>query len=304
VTRAEFAQREKTEMNKPEKILEAHPIAALFPMLEPDELAELATDIAENGLQVPIVLDSKGHILDGRNRYEACVMANVEPQFETFDGSEEEAKAYVLSINVHRRHLTKGQMAMLTAMIYPKPTLGGAKDRGSIAKALRVSGEIIRMARKVLRVLPADAEAVAAGTKALADAYGAALAVERQIARDAECLERLRANAPELLEKVKKEHVTLAQAMTLFEQEQNARQDEDHARSVELRQTLDLGYKVARSLSAQFAADCSALHNAKAIQDEARQRFGEDVAGQSLFTKEMLKGIEHTLALLKKGFGL
>jgi ParB-like chromosome segregation protein Spo0J len=56
----------------------AHPVADLFPMLAGDEMQSLADDIAERGLLHPIVLDTEGRILDGRNRYAACEIAGVD----------------------------------------------------------------------------------------------------------------------------------------------------------------------------------------------------------------------------------
>jgi hypothetical protein len=77
----------------------AHPAAALFPMLEERELAELAGDIRANGLVSPIVVKD-GQILDGRNRLRACM------------GS---ITSWIFSVNLHRRHLTISQRAMLAA---------------------------------------------------------------------------------------------------------------------------------------------------------------------------------------------
>lgn len=93
--------------------LKVHPVADLFPMLADDELKELAADIAERGLLQPIVLDVEGRILDGRNRYAACALAGVEPSFTTYDGDDPEG--YALAVNIARRHLTKGQQAMVIA---------------------------------------------------------------------------------------------------------------------------------------------------------------------------------------------
>lgn len=92
------------------KELQPHPAARLFPMLSAEEMRELAKDIRERGLLSPIILH-KGEILDGRNRYIACGMAGVEPRFADWDGQGGSPTAWVLSTNLHRRHLTTSQRA-------------------------------------------------------------------------------------------------------------------------------------------------------------------------------------------------
>jgi ParB-like chromosome segregation protein Spo0J len=62
--------------------IEVHPLAALFPMMSDDELADLAEDIKANGRIHPIVLDADGVLIDGRNRLRACELAAIEPEFE------------------------------------------------------------------------------------------------------------------------------------------------------------------------------------------------------------------------------
>jgi hypothetical protein len=92
--------------------MENHPAAELFPMMTTDELLLLTDDIAENGLREPIVtLDGK--VLDGRNRLQACGNAKVEPRFVVYDGAE--PFNYVVSVNLHRRHLTQSQIAAIAA---------------------------------------------------------------------------------------------------------------------------------------------------------------------------------------------
>lgn len=93
----------------------AHPAADLFPMMRDDELAELAIDIAENGLREPIALFN-GMILDGRNRLRACRVAQVEPAFETLP-DDLDPIAYVVSRNLRRRHLSESQRAMIAAKV-------------------------------------------------------------------------------------------------------------------------------------------------------------------------------------------
>ena len=62
-------------------------------------------------------------LIDGRNQRAACKIAGVEPTTRELEG--EDPTAFVLSANIHRRHITKGQRAMAVAMIYPKPEKGG-----------------------------------------------------------------------------------------------------------------------------------------------------------------------------------
>jgi hypothetical protein len=82
-----------------------------------DEIKALADDIKANGLRESITL-FEGAILDGRNRYLACKQAGVEGRFEEFDGQSSPV-AFVASRNLHRRHLTESQRAMVGARIKP-----------------------------------------------------------------------------------------------------------------------------------------------------------------------------------------
>jgi ParB-like chromosome segregation protein Spo0J len=94
--------------SSPPATLDSHPAADLFPLLEVEspEFGELVRDIPEHGLLQPIVLH-QAKILDDRNRYRACQHAGIEPRFEEWGG--DSPTAYVISLNVHRRHLTDGQ---------------------------------------------------------------------------------------------------------------------------------------------------------------------------------------------------
>ena len=45
-----------------------------------------------------------------RNRLKACKLAGVEPRFEDLNG--QDPAAFIVSANIERRHMTKGQRAM------------------------------------------------------------------------------------------------------------------------------------------------------------------------------------------------
>lgn len=83
-----------------------HPAANLFPLMEGDEFSVLVADIAEHGQLEPIVIHD-GMILDGRNRYRACIELGIKPILREWAGSD--AQSFVVSLNLHRRHLTREQ---------------------------------------------------------------------------------------------------------------------------------------------------------------------------------------------------
>lgn len=95
--------------------MKAHPIADAWRLFDEDELAILADDIRANGLREPVVTFN-GLILDGRNRFAACEIAGVEPAFEAFEGTEDDALAFAQSVNGARRHQSKGSLAASWAL--------------------------------------------------------------------------------------------------------------------------------------------------------------------------------------------
>src|SRR5262245_45223221 len=70
--------------------LRFHPLADIFPLMEGEEFDVLVADIKACGLNEAIVL-LDGMILDGRNRYRACIAADVEPVFRSFTGGDPSA---------------------------------------------------------------------------------------------------------------------------------------------------------------------------------------------------------------------
>jgi hypothetical protein len=91
---------------------ELHPLCTLFPRVQGSEFEALKNDIRENGLRQPLVIH-EGMILDGGNRYRACVELGIEPRTVPFDGGS--IVSFVLSSNLHRRHLSPGQQAAIVA---------------------------------------------------------------------------------------------------------------------------------------------------------------------------------------------
>lgn len=138
---------------------EYHPVADLFPLMPDPELEALARDIEANGLREPIWLHSDGRIIDGRNRYRACMLVGVEPGTRVWDG-EGDLVAFVVSLNLHRRHLSESQRAMVAAKIANmdqgrpagKPENlpdSPAVTQSAAAELLNVSDRSVRHGRKV-----------------------------------------------------------------------------------------------------------------------------------------------------------
>ncbi len=162
--------------------LELHPLCTLFPRLSGAEFNALRDDIKANGLRQPIVLHG-GLILDGGNRYRACVEAGIEPVFTKFSGGN--LVSFVLSANLHRRHMTAGQQAAIVASAQDwakaQPRGGDRKsDQSATLHLDRVqdraaeSGASIRtqkMADKVAKADPALAVKVAHGEVSLPKAH-------------------------------------------------------------------------------------------------------------------------------------
>lgn len=92
-----------------------HPTAEIFPMMSEGEIQDLAQDIRQNGLREPI-WTYQNSIIDGRNRYKACQIASVEPRYREWDG-QGSLIAFVVSLNLKRRHLTESQRAMVAAKL-------------------------------------------------------------------------------------------------------------------------------------------------------------------------------------------
>ena len=99
-----------------QEIVKYHPIADVWPMMQEDQLQELAADIKKNGLIQPVWL-YQGMILDGRNRWAACKIAGVEPKTKEYTG--DAPTAFAVSLNDKRRHMNKGSLAAVAAELEP-----------------------------------------------------------------------------------------------------------------------------------------------------------------------------------------
>jgi hypothetical protein len=204
---------------------EVHPVADLFPMLPSEELQELADSIKQDGQLQPIVLSPSGRLLDGRNRLAACKLAKVEPVFEVYEGDED---AYALTVNVARRHLTKGQRAMIAA----QSKLFVTNNQTELSRVAEVTQGKISQASTVIKYAPDLAEQVVSGALGLDEAYRTAQSRKVATERTTKTLEDLQEQAPDLADRVTEESLSLAEAHELSQV--RARDDRERiARKVE-----------------------------------------------------------------------
>ena len=91
--------------------MEFHDVANMFPLMADDEYQALVEDIRAHGLREPI-WTHEGKIIDGRNRYRACVELGIEPRFRAWHG-QGSLGAFVVSLNLQRRHLSSSQKAVI-----------------------------------------------------------------------------------------------------------------------------------------------------------------------------------------------
>lgn len=124
--------------------MEFHPLCKEMPELSPEQYADLKRDILANGLASKIVV-LDGMILDGRNRYRACTEIGISPKFIEWgeivkNGYRGSPLSYVISSNVHRRHLSESQRACFSLAVYDEETKKTKQDRYAKIKENREKG--------------------------------------------------------------------------------------------------------------------------------------------------------------------
>jgi len=176
----------------------AHPAAEIFPLMEGEEFAALVEDIRVNGQHDPIkILNSQ--IIDGRNRYLACVAAGVKPEIEVSDCDEWSVVAYVISTNLRRRQLTAGQRAAVALGLVP------------LIEAERLANEMTDEEWEAANAGKARPEPVENFPSVITDDAGDRMGVS---GRSVRTMAKIKEADPELAEKVADGSITLNKAAT------------------------------------------------------------------------------------------
>ena len=138
--------------------MKLHPLCKLFPEITGEDFKLLVDDIKANGLREPITT-LEGMILDGQNRYNACIASGIKAQFDPYIGSD--PVKFVISKNLSRRHLNESQRAMLAAELVG---LNSGQTMRKAAQTLNVSRDSVQKATRVKRASRSLTDRVKAGT--------------------------------------------------------------------------------------------------------------------------------------------
>jgi ParB/Sulfiredoxin domain len=111
---------------------EFHPAANLFPPMTDQEFDDLVADIKAHGLNEPITID-EGMILDGRHRALACDKIGIKPWRQ--ESPSKDPFVYILSVNLHRRHLSAEQKRELIANLLKAKPEKSDRQVAEMAKA-------------------------------------------------------------------------------------------------------------------------------------------------------------------------
>lgn len=178
----------------------------------------LAESIRAYGLHHPIVRDAAGRILDGRSRLEACVQAGVEPQFTLYQGNAD-LEDYVLSANLQRRTLSRGQAAMIAvkACSDSEQLHRSESERSarSVSERAGLSLGRVGQALTVARWAEDLVDKVIAGNMGLDEALKTAQTRKAEAAarEDAAAMDKLRKQDPELADQVEAGKLSMVAAL-------------------------------------------------------------------------------------------
>jgi ParB-like nuclease family protein len=121
----------------------------LLPPLDAETYAGLKANIAINGVQVPIVRDEKGYILDGFARAKIAKELGYECPSVTVKGlSEQEKRSQVRALNLARRHLDYyAKRQIITDELRENP----GRSNNWIAKSLGVDDKTVASVRREMQ---------------------------------------------------------------------------------------------------------------------------------------------------------
>jgi len=170
----------------------------------PEEFSALKADIKANG-QRESIWTWRGQIIDGRHRAQACEELGIQCGQREWGGEETQLVAFVVSLNLHRRHLNESQRALVAMRIAnmdegrPNKTASiEAVSQDAAASMLNVSRASLQRAKQVERERPDLMPMIETGQLTLGAAVGEIKKQERaaEISRQKIELAEARPEAP------------------------------------------------------------------------------------------------------------
>lgn len=153
--------------------MEYHSIANTYPMMSEQSFNNLVGSMEDKGFDKnhPIILFER-KILDGRNRYQASLEAEVDPIFTTFQGTVEEALEESRRLNSFRRNLSPSQKAMVAAkeVLLSRSSSGKNFATKKAAMIHDVSESYVKLAKKIIESDEKIAESVFNGVLSITEA--------------------------------------------------------------------------------------------------------------------------------------
>lgn len=266
-----------------------HPLSAAFPSMSDEQFRALVDDIDLNGVRSPILL-YQGKIIDGWHRYQACLELNVK-KMRMADWEGDDPVAFVLSQNLHRRHLNPSQRSIIFAELAE-----WSEKFGRPSKSLQLATMTLEKAAELTQVSLRTMNQAKAATQA----------------------------EPEVQQAVKEGRMSVAEAAKLAKedpetQKQAAQKPKEKKRSEPRQETVPLeDYQMLETnyiaLSQELAA-CSAvkenreveelrklqrsLNSMTAARDQWQNKCAE-MTRQNNYLSARVKKLESELAALKR----
>lgn len=179
-----------------------------IPRPNEEDRRKLKESIIKEGIQIPIIVNDEGFILDGHTRYEICLelgITDIPTEIKLFKDEEAERK-FVIMTNLARRHLNKFQKVELSWSLFElekkraKERADWKKHRPELAK-MNKKGQVVKMKKKIKEGLSAQI-------------YGKKLGIGKTLINQVDYLKR---NASkELLEKCRNNEISVCKAYDLL----------------------------------------------------------------------------------------
>lgn len=174
-------------------------------MMSDEEIKALAEDIKQQGLIEPVWI-YEDQIIDGRNRAAACEIAGIEIATRTYKGNN--PVGFAFSLNEKRRHLSSGARAALAVEAKPLYEAEAKKRRKETEGRPKMKEE--KLEEKVPEVLPAQPKPAPKRMEQSRDQAAKDFGTNSRYVNQAQ---KVKEQAPDVFEKLKRGKVTMQDAM-------------------------------------------------------------------------------------------